>query len=80
MEVDKSPTIEIIDLCTPMTDICDLRDIKVPIPQYTSTPKSFKELYPNVGRRWSILACYPTNKYEEYGEPLLANIPRMYIT
>ncbi|CAF4150666.1 unnamed protein product [Rotaria sp. Silwood2] len=80
MDADVQEIIEVIDLCTPDIDINDI-SIESVVLQKASTSDTTKERFPNLHRRLSILPCFPTNNNKQnYGDPLLPNIPPRQLT
>ncbi|CAF4784307.1 unnamed protein product, partial [Rotaria sp. Silwood2] len=75
IDVDINETTEVIDLCTCSIDVKDISIVSVVL-QNASTSNATKERFRNLHRRLSILPSFPTkNNKQNYGDPLLPNIP-----
>ncbi|CAF3802427.1 unnamed protein product [Rotaria sp. Silwood1] len=80
---DTNEILEVIDLCSPTVGSDDLSMLPV-LSRNTCISNTLTERFPNLSRRLSIVACYPSNNHnqnqQDNGEPLLPNIPSHQLT
>ncbi|CAF4055079.1 unnamed protein product, partial [Rotaria sp. Silwood1] len=80
---DTNEILEVIDLCSPTVGSDDLSMLPV-LSRNTCISNTLIERFPNLSRRLSIVACYPSNNHnhnqQDRGEPLLPNIPPHQLT